>query len=65
MDYLEAFHDALAKCGVHPSSPIIADGKMRRFALPTDPRGKKNGWYRLTIEGDIAFGAFGAWAGLA
>lgn len=36
---------------------------MRRFATANDKGGKKNGWYRLTIDGDIAFGAFGQWAG--
>ena len=63
MDHIAGMSDAMKACGIEPRLPIIADGKMRRFALPNDPRGKKNGWYRLTIEGDIAFGAFGAWAG--
>ena len=63
MDHIANFLEALDKCGISPRTQIIADGSMRRFAIPTDKGGKKNGWYRLTIDGDIAFGAFGAWAG--
>lgn len=63
MDHIANFLAALDKCGIPPRTPIIADGKMRRFATSGDKGGRKNGWYRLTIDGDIAFGAFGQWAG--
>jgi putative DNA primase/helicase len=63
MDHIANFLAALDKCGIPSRTGIVADGKLRRYAIPTDKGGKKNGWYRLTIDGDVAFGAFGAWAG--
>jgi putative DNA primase/helicase len=62
-DFVSAFVQALEKNGIAPGVPIVADGRLRRYAIPGDKKGKKNGWYRLTIEGNIAYGVFGAWQG--
>ena len=53
------FADALAAAGF-PSTEIIADGKIHRFAGPEDKPGKKNAWYVLHI-GKFGTGAFGDW----
>ena len=53
------FADALAEAGF-PSTEIIADGKIHRFAGPEDKPGKKNAWYVLHTDG-FGGGAFGDW----
>lgn len=37
-----------------------ADGRIHRFDVPEDKRGRRNGWYVLHADG-IAAGAFGSW----
>lgn len=61
MDFINAFESALQKAGIPSSSPIVGDGRLRRFVVVGDHKGRKNGWYRLTIDGDFAFGSFGSW----
>ena len=53
------FVDAMIAAGVDPgTTPIIADGKLRRFRGSHDRRGEKNCWY--VKFGDRA-GFFGSW----
>lgn len=61
MDFISAFEAALQKAGIPSSSAVISDGRLRRYNVVGDTKGRKNGWYRLTIDGDFAFGAFGSW----
>ncbi|EKS73142.1 TOPRIM domain-containing protein [Burkholderia sp. SJ98] len=53
------FADALADEGF-PSTEIVADGKIHRFAGAEDKAGKKNAWYVLHID-RFGAGAFGDW----
>ena len=39
---------------------IIPDGKLHRFALPGEARGRKSGWYVLHVDG-VAAGVAGDW----
>lgn len=61
MDFLFSFISALDKAGIAAVSPVVGDGRLRRYQVVGDHKGRKNGWYRLTIDGDFAFGAFGSW----
>lgn len=60
-DFIAEFAQILQKHGIGSAQPIIADGNLRRYQVEGDPKNRKNGWYRLTIENDIAFAAFGSW----
>lgn len=59
MDFVSAFEKAMESAGIPASQPIIGDGQFRRYHVHGDSKTRKNGYYRLTIEGDLAFGAFG------
>jgi putative DNA primase/helicase len=61
MDFITQFSGAMAQAGIDPAESIVGDGKFRRYRVVGDPKGKKNGWYRLTVENEVAFGAFGCW----
>lgn len=61
MDFITVFTSALEKAGIASTSAIIGDGRFRRYNVAGDNKGRKNGWYRLTVDGDFAFGAFGSW----
>ena len=51
----------MSKAGLEPAltSDIIADNKRRDYQLSHDKKGKKKGFYKLSIEGDFGFGFFG------
>jgi len=53
------FQGELAKAG-YGSPEIEADGRIHRFDLPEEARGKKSGWYLLFPDG-IPAGRFGNW----
>lgn len=47
------------RVGVYCASPLIADGKLRRFKVP--PSRRANGWYWLVERDGKLYGAFGDW----
>jgi putative DNA primase/helicase len=61
-DPIRAFKDAMAAAGVPMSSraDVRADGKIHRYDVDGDPRGSRNGWYVLHLDGRPA-GGFGSW----
>lgn len=56
---IDQFHKAILGSGLTPPDPIIADGKLRRFAS-NGKQGDDAGWYVLHAD-DIAAGSFGCW----
>ncbi|MBW2185878.1 MAG: toprim domain-containing protein [Deltaproteobacteria bacterium] len=54
---------AMSNSGIDPTNaPMIADGKLRRFYLPSDRKQSKNGYLTLHDNGDGTYGAcFGSW----
>ncbi len=54
---------AMIAAGIDPAhAPLVADGRLRRFHLPSDRRGADNAWIVLHDNGDGSFGAaFGNW----
>lgn len=48
----------MAREGIRYSGPIDVDGKLHRFQVDDDPRGRKNGWYVLHLDSQSA-GMFG------
>ncbi len=60
MDITSLFIEALSSAGIPPADAIIGDGKLRRYTVVGDSK-RANGWYRLTIDGDLAWGVFGSW----
>lgn len=60
MDYVTAFRDAMAAEGIRFSGQITADGKLHRFQVDDDPKGRRNGWYVLHLD-DRPSGAFGSY----
>lgn len=58
------FTAAMADAGLRPvfrrGEFMVADGKIQRFHVEGDPRGTKNGWYVLFVDGTPA-GEFGCW----
>lgn len=61
MDYVGAFLDFMMQHGMNPGH-VIADGRMHRFHSGSSKKSKDEGWYKLTIEGNYAWGVFGDWA---
>lgn len=59
----EELRAAMTAAGIDPNAaPLIADGRLRRFRLPTDKRGADNAWIVLHDNGDGSHGAaFGNW----
>ncbi|WP_169250379.1 zincin-like metallopeptidase domain-containing protein [Candidatus Competibacter phosphatis] len=61
-DLHHAVLDAMAAAGCAPMKPeaIVFDGRLHRYDVAGDRRGRQNGWFVLhdTI---IPFGAFGSW----
>lgn len=54
------FISALSKSGIPPTHTLVLDGKFRRYNVAGDKKGRRNGWYRLTIvRPDFAWGVFG------
>ena len=56
---LDAFRQEIEKAGLTPPVPIIADGKLHRFASNGD-RADDAGWYVLYGDG-LPAGSFGDW----
>ena len=57
-DHIEAFREAMRMAGIDYRGPIEADGKLHRFHVEGDSRGKRNGWYVLHLDEHPA-GMFG------
>ena len=61
-DLYHAVLDAMAAAGCAPMKPeaVVFDGRLHRYDVAGDRRGRQNGWFVLhdTI---IPFGAFGSW----
>lgn len=56
----QAFLDAIAKAGIYPTHSLIFDGRLRRYRVSGDKKGRKNGWYRYCqVTNDFAWGVFG------
>lgn len=53
----------MAAAGIDPAhAPMIADGRLRRFYLPSDRRESRNGYITIHDNGDGTYGAaFGSW----
>lgn len=54
------FEKAMARAGVSPRDPVIADGILHRFHVQGDKTGTQNGWYILFDDG-LPTGCFGSW----
>ena len=56
--------NAIQSAGLDPPDTLLDDGKLHRYAGPSDkPQNKKN-WYVLyPIENGLQSGAFGRWVG--
>ena len=60
-DAVKSFQDAMAAAGLGRPE-IEADGRIHRFDLPDEARGKKSGWYLLfPDENPCPAGQFGNW----
>lgn len=60
-DALQGFQDAIATAGLGKPE-IEADGRIHRFDLPDEARGKKSGWYVLyPDDSPCPAGSFGNW----
>lgn len=60
-DAAQKFQDAIASAGLGRPE-IEADGRIHRFDLPDEARGKKSGWYLLfPDENPCPAGEFGNW----
>ena len=54
--------EAMRAVGCEPADPgaIAFDGRLHRYDVAGDPRGRKNGWFVL-FDGPMPAGAFGSW----
>ena len=54
--------EAMRAAGCEPADPgaIAFDGRLHRYDVTGDPRGRKNGWFALH-DGIVPYGAFGSW----
>ncbi|MBI3479130.1 MAG: DUF3987 domain-containing protein [Nitrosomonadales bacterium] len=59
-DPIQAFFAAMREAGLSIDETITADGRLHRFNVEGDKRGKRNGWYVLHLDG-LAAGSFGSW----
>lgn len=59
-DALNDFRNAMSDAGLRFSGEIVADGKLHRFYVDGDTKGKENGWYVLHLDG-LPAGSFGSW----
>lgn len=62
-DQEQSFLDAMAAVGLSPakSVPLHTDGKIVRYAILDDKKGKINGWFALYANMGIVAAAFGSW----
>lgn len=59
-DPIQEFCAAMRAAGLATDAVITADGRLHRFNVEGDKRGKRNGWYVLHLDG-VAAGSFGSW----
>lgn len=61
-DVERAFYEFLCSRGLTPAdeTPIVGDGKRRRYRVDGDPSHRKNGWYVLYAD-DRPNGVAGSW----
>jgi antirestriction protein ArdC/phage/plasmid primase-like uncharacterized protein len=54
--------EAMRAAGCEPADPgvIAFDGRLHRYDVAGDQRGRKNGWFALH-DGIVPYGAFGSW----
>lgn len=57
---LEEFRAAMAAAGIATSDELIPDGKLHRFYVDGDTRGKENGWYVLHAD-EYPTAVYGTW----
>ncbi len=54
------FLDAMSRAGIPANHALVFDGKLRRYNVSGDKKGKRNGWYRYThVRDDFSWGVFG------
>lgn len=54
------FLDTISRAGIPPTHSLVFDGKLRRYRVNGDRKGRKNGWYRFVrVSSDYAWGVFG------
>jgi len=58
-DFVALFESELERAGIPSETPIKADGQLHRYRVAGDAKGRMNGWYRVIIDGDFCFAAFG------
>ncbi len=58
-----SFLESMANMGLAPAKSLQfnADGKIVRYAIKDDKKGKVNGWFALYANMGIIAGAFGSW----
>ena len=61
MDPIADFQAAMRAAGLEPQEPIIADGKLHRFAPVGCSRDDKRGFYQLHLTPPFPAGFFGSW----
>lgn len=60
MDFLSDFLSAMQSYGIQSTGLVILpDDKFHRFDVDGDTKGRKNGYYRLSINNGLAIGNFG------
>ena len=59
-DPIAAFQAAMAERGIVLRGAPVPDGRLHRFDVDGDPKGSKNGYYKLHIDGRPA-GVYGCW----
>ena len=59
-DPIVAFQAAMAQHGIVLKGTPVGDGRLHRFDVEGDPKGSKNGYYTLHLDGHPA-GVFGCW----
>ena len=54
--------EAMRAAGCEPADPgaIAFDGRLHRYDVAGDKKGRKNGWFALH-DGIVPHGAFGSW----
>lgn len=56
----QGFLDAMNIAGIPSTHSLILDGKLRRYRVNGDKKGRRNGWYRyVRLRDDFAWGVFG------
>jgi len=43
----QGFFDAMAAAGIPSAQALVLDGKLRRYNVVGDKKGRRNGWYRF------------------